>query len=320
MRVTIEEAADDDRVEQDDAKVIDRSRSEPEAFEIVFRRYSGQIQRYVGRRLGADAADDIVAETFLLAFRQRGRYDLAHSCARPWLYGIATNLIGRHRRAETRQYRALAQAGVEVSPSPGWLRQARRRRARLIGGAVASAVMAAVAAVVVPAVAPSSPGHSFAGEAWAVEWHGDGTVTVALNQPSFKDPAGLQRALRADGIMAYVSWSAVKTRMVGGNYYSSVSCYCDPADDAALEVQKAVITWKPHAGWIIRPAAMPAGSALLIAGGSIPQLPGSLFVMAPVVLRRDRLPACLPLRVLGGGGGGGGGGCGAGADASESSP
>lgn len=57
------------------------------------------------------AADDIVAETFLLAFRQRGSYDQTRADARPWLYGIATNLIGRHRRAEIRLYRALARTG-----------------------------------------------------------------------------------------------------------------------------------------------------------------------------------------------------------------
>ncbi len=31
----------------------------------------------------------------------------------PWLYGIASNLIGRHRRAEIRAYRALARTGVD---------------------------------------------------------------------------------------------------------------------------------------------------------------------------------------------------------------
>jgi RNA polymerase sigma factor (sigma-70 family) len=105
--------ADSDGAEHDDAEAIRRSRNEPEAFEIVFRRYADQIQRYVARRIGADAADDVVAETFLLAFRQRGQYDLSRACARPWLYGIATNLIGRYRRAETRQYRALARTGVD---------------------------------------------------------------------------------------------------------------------------------------------------------------------------------------------------------------
>lgn len=49
------------------------------------------------RRLGRDAAEDVVAETFLVAFDRRHRYDPARPDARPWLYGIATNLIRRHR-------------------------------------------------------------------------------------------------------------------------------------------------------------------------------------------------------------------------------
>src|SRR5580692_12579076 len=102
----------------DDATVIEFSRHEPEQFTVLFRRDAPYIQRYVVRRLGADAADDIVAETFLLAFRQRDRYDLARTDARPWLYGIATNLIGRHRRAEIRLYRALARTGADPVTEP----------------------------------------------------------------------------------------------------------------------------------------------------------------------------------------------------------
>jgi RNA polymerase sigma factor (sigma-70 family) len=102
----------------DDATVIELSRREPEQFTVLFRRHAPHIQRYVIRRLGADAADDIVAETFLLAFRQRDRYDLARTDARPWLYGIATNLIGRHRRAEIRLYRALARTGADPVTEP----------------------------------------------------------------------------------------------------------------------------------------------------------------------------------------------------------
>ena len=97
----------------DDAAVIQLSRHEPEYFTELFRRHAPYIQRYVVRRLGQDAADDIVAETFLLAFRQRDSYDQARADARPWLYGIATNLIGRHRRAEIRLYRALARTGAD---------------------------------------------------------------------------------------------------------------------------------------------------------------------------------------------------------------
>jgi len=103
----------------DDAMVIALSRHDPEQFTELFRRHAPHIQRYVVRRLGPDQADDIVAETFLQAFRQRERYDQERTDARPWLYGIATNLIGHHRRSEIRQYRALArQRSISMRADP----------------------------------------------------------------------------------------------------------------------------------------------------------------------------------------------------------
>jgi RNA polymerase sigma factor (sigma-70 family) len=104
--------------EADDAAVIARSIEEPECFAVVFRRHAPQIQRYVIRRIGADAADDVVAETFLAAFRQRGGYQCDRPDALPWLYGIATNLIGRHRRTELRQLRLLARTGADPVIEP----------------------------------------------------------------------------------------------------------------------------------------------------------------------------------------------------------
>ena len=74
--------------------------------------------RYIARRLGPDAADDLVAETFLAAFRKRGRYDSAQADARPRLYGIATRLIGRHQRDEVRFFRAIARTGVDPAAEP----------------------------------------------------------------------------------------------------------------------------------------------------------------------------------------------------------
>ena len=102
----------------DDGAAIARSLHDPEQFALVFRRHATQIQRYVVRRIGADAADDVVAETFLAAFSQRASYRLDRPDARPWLYGIATNLIGHHRRAEVRLYRALAKTGVDPVTEP----------------------------------------------------------------------------------------------------------------------------------------------------------------------------------------------------------
>src|SRR5205823_1447414 len=64
------------------------------------------------------AADDLVAEVFLVAFRQRGGYDTGRPSARPWLYGIATRLISRRRRDEVRFFRAIARTGVDPAADP----------------------------------------------------------------------------------------------------------------------------------------------------------------------------------------------------------
>jgi RNA polymerase sigma factor (sigma-70 family) len=101
------------RERADDAAVIEQSWHEPETFAELYDRYAAAIHRYVARRLGDGAADDVVAETFLAAFRMRRRYDLSRSDARPWLYGIAANMIGKHRRAEVRLLRALARTGTD---------------------------------------------------------------------------------------------------------------------------------------------------------------------------------------------------------------
>jgi RNA polymerase sigma factor (sigma-70 family) len=94
-----------------DAALIERSWHEPDRFSEVFDRHYDGIHGFVARRLGAALADDVAAETFLIAFDRRRRYDVGHADARPWLYGIASNLVARHRRAEVRRYRALARAG-----------------------------------------------------------------------------------------------------------------------------------------------------------------------------------------------------------------
>jgi RNA polymerase sigma-70 factor (ECF subfamily) len=104
--------------DESDAEVIARSLREPDCFAVLFRRHVAVITRYAVRRLGPDAAEDVVAEVFLAAFRQRGQYRPAGPDARSWLFGIATNLVGRYRRAEVRQYRAFARTGLDVVAEP----------------------------------------------------------------------------------------------------------------------------------------------------------------------------------------------------------
>ncbi|MCE7009180.1 sigma-70 family RNA polymerase sigma factor [Kibdelosporangium philippinense] len=66
------------------------------------------LHRYLARRLDPATADDLVADTFLLAWEQRGRYEPERATVRAWLYGIATNLLRRHARSEVRGLRATA--------------------------------------------------------------------------------------------------------------------------------------------------------------------------------------------------------------------
>ncbi|SEG67721.1 RNA polymerase sigma-70 factor, ECF subfamily [Actinacidiphila yanglinensis] len=107
-----------DEPSESDASIIERSLDEPEAFAELFDRYAEDIHRYAARRVGAEVADDLMAEAFVVAFQRRRRYDVSRPQARPWLYGIATNLVHDHRRAEARRLRALSRAAA-TAPD-GW--------------------------------------------------------------------------------------------------------------------------------------------------------------------------------------------------------
>ncbi|MFF5293150.1 RNA polymerase sigma factor [Paractinoplanes globisporus] len=101
----------------DDHDLIRLSAADPEAFGQIFDRHAATIHRYLARRIGRTLADDLTGETFLIAFRNREKYDMSHADSRPWLYGIAANLLRGHQRAEIRQYRALARTGADPAYS-----------------------------------------------------------------------------------------------------------------------------------------------------------------------------------------------------------
>jgi RNA polymerase sigma factor (sigma-70 family) len=125
-----------------DAMLIERSWSEPDRFAEVFDRHYSEIHGYVSRRLGSSLADDLASETFLIAFARRLRYDVAHPSARAWLYGIASNLISRHRRAEIRRYRALARADVNHAADGLFESVATRLDAEALRGRLAAVLLA----------------------------------------------------------------------------------------------------------------------------------------------------------------------------------
>lgn len=86
---------------------------DPELFSAVYHRYFHEIYRYVAGRLDTQVAEDVTAEVFVTAFGQRDRFDAERGGLRPWLFGIATNLVARHRRKEARHYKALQCTAAE---------------------------------------------------------------------------------------------------------------------------------------------------------------------------------------------------------------
>jgi RNA polymerase sigma factor (sigma-70 family) len=83
-----------------DASIITDSIEQPALFEDVFERYYDTIRRYAQRRVGSDVGEELAAQTFLIAFAQRATFDPSYPSARPWLLGIATNLIRHHARSQ----------------------------------------------------------------------------------------------------------------------------------------------------------------------------------------------------------------------------
>lgn len=65
-----------------------------------------RLHRYVARRVGGDTAQDVVSEAFLVLWDQRAGQVYEADAVRAWLFGVATNLLRGHVRAEERKLRA----------------------------------------------------------------------------------------------------------------------------------------------------------------------------------------------------------------------
>jgi RNA polymerase sigma-70 factor (ECF subfamily) len=103
-----------------DASVISLSAARPELFATIFERHFTAIHAYLARRVGRGGADDLAASTFTVAFERRRAFRGDADSARPWLFGIATNLLRNERRAETRSLDALSRVGRgDVTEAPG---------------------------------------------------------------------------------------------------------------------------------------------------------------------------------------------------------
>ncbi|MFJ4285664.1 RNA polymerase sigma factor [Paenarthrobacter nicotinovorans] len=123
-----------------DSDIISRSRDSPSLFGVLFDRYASAIFRYAARRAGDFAADDVTSETFLVAWEQLDKYDLSRDDARPWLFGIANNLLRQHHRSEANVLKAAARAAGREAMADDSDRIAAEVDAQVAAGRIAQAL------------------------------------------------------------------------------------------------------------------------------------------------------------------------------------
>jgi len=171
------------------------------------------------------------------------------------------------------------------------VRDQRRWRRPVLAGAVTATVSAtAVLALALTSGPGAARGHAgtVVTAVWTVREDASGVVTLRMRQ--FADLDRLQQVLRADGINAIVRPFLLTPRTV--RYVKT--CYYSHANDAPRAVQRAVVTYDPQAGdFIIRPAAMPEGSALFLVGSVSHDSSGTWYGGGDlVVLNNNTVPAC----------------------------
>ncbi|GHG23933.1 RNA polymerase sigma factor [Streptomyces hydrogenans] len=90
---------------------------DPPAFAALFDSYARSVYNHAFRLTGDwSVAEDVMAATFMEAWRLRAKVDPEGGSLRPWLLGIATNVARNHCRSN-RRYRAAAAAYAEAGPA-----------------------------------------------------------------------------------------------------------------------------------------------------------------------------------------------------------
>lgn len=83
-----------------DSELLALSRVHPEMMGLLYERHAAAVFRYIARRAGRQAAEDLVSEVFVVAMSARMRVvPHASGSALPWLYGISGNVLRAHLRS-----------------------------------------------------------------------------------------------------------------------------------------------------------------------------------------------------------------------------
>jgi RNA polymerase sigma-70 factor, ECF subfamily len=78
-----------------------------DAFRLIYQAHYRAIAAYARRRLGTNDADDVVADTFLVAWRRLEEIP-SGDLTLPWLYGVARRVTSQRRRSGRRRDRLMA--------------------------------------------------------------------------------------------------------------------------------------------------------------------------------------------------------------------
>jgi RNA polymerase sigma-70 factor (ECF subfamily) len=106
----------------------------PDDFERMYEQTRGQVLRYCLRRTSVDAAVDVVADVYAVAWRRR---DSIPPDPLPWLYGVARRVLGNQRRSARRWSSLKAKAmGAGAGPEGPEAHVLRDAEHRLVAEAV----------------------------------------------------------------------------------------------------------------------------------------------------------------------------------------
>lgn len=87
-------------------------------FESLFDSHYQQVLSYVLRRAPEDIAEDVLAETFIVAWR---RFERIPDDPLPWLLGVARRLIANHLRGDSRRKALIARlSALRVHETTLW--------------------------------------------------------------------------------------------------------------------------------------------------------------------------------------------------------
>lgn len=88
-------------------------------FRVLYVETVDAIFGFLSRNVGPDLAEELTAQTFCEAWASRASFDTTRGSFRSWVFGIATHLMARHWRSESRRLRAFARHGTAAEDPDG---------------------------------------------------------------------------------------------------------------------------------------------------------------------------------------------------------